>query len=280
MTTTSGLPASSISGPDPGAGAGRRRSGRSRSRSRSALRLGVGDRLGDDLQPPDLAAPASPSSGRSCRSRSRGRRRARCRSGRRTRRRPRRGARPSRCWSGRRRRGRSPAAARRAPRAGAPRRARRSARRCRPSRPRSRCGGRPAASGSCAAEVTRRVWIWPVRRPSRTTRLRRTPLARAAVVGGDRLEPGPVADRVAGRVAGLGGEQAVLDADDQVPAAAGVEAEDRLVRRARRRSTRACCGSATARPPARSPPARSRRGRRSGAAPRRPARACGSSWRS
>ena len=53
----------------------------------------------------------------------------------------------------------------------------------------------------------------------------------AAVEGGDRLQPRPVADRVAGGVAGLGGELAVVDVDDQVPAAAGVEAEDRARRR-------------------------------------------------
>ena len=50
----------------------------------------------------------------------------------------------------------------------------------------------------------------------------------AAVVGRDRLQLRPVADLVAGGVAGLGGELAVVDVDDQVPAAAGVEAEDRL----------------------------------------------------
>ena len=42
--------------------------------------LGVGDRLGDALEPPDLAGAARRARGRSCRSRSRGRRRARCRS--------------------------------------------------------------------------------------------------------------------------------------------------------------------------------------------------------
>ena len=52
--------------------------------------------------------------------------------------------------------------------------------------------------------------------------------AGAGVVGGDVFGPRPFADRVAGRVAGLGGEVAVLDVDDQVPAAAGVEAERRL----------------------------------------------------
>ena len=100
-------------------------------------------------------------------------------------------------------------------------------------------------------------------------------LAAALVVGGDRLAAGPVADLVAGGVAGLGGEPAVLDADDPVPAAAGVEAERRLAVRPRRRSTRACCGSATARAPARSARARTARGRRSAPAPRRPVPPCG-----
>ena len=53
------------------------------------------------------------------------------------------------------------------------------------------------------------------------------------VVGGDRARAGPFADPVAGGVAGFGGELAVLDVDDQVPAAAGVEAERRLAALAR-----------------------------------------------
>src|SRR5207253_1986304 len=52
--------------------------------------------------------------------------------------------------------------------------------------------------------------------------------AGAGVVGGDRLRPGPVANGVPCLVAGLARQVAVLDADDQVPAAAGVEAERRL----------------------------------------------------
>ena len=97
----------------------------------------------------------------------------------------------------------------------------------------------------------------------------------APVVGRDRLAPGPVAHLVAGRVARLGGEHAVLDARRSGPSARGRGSRGSARRRSRRRSTRACCGSATARRPARSPPARSRRGRRSGAGPRRPGRACG-----
>ena len=52
--------------------------------------------------------------------------------------------------------------------------------------------------------------------------------ALAAVVGRSSLQPRPVAHLVAGGVAGLGGEVAVVDVDDQVPAPAGVEAEHRL----------------------------------------------------
>ncbi len=282
MTTTSGLPGLLQQRPHPGAGVAGDEAGVGDPVA-LGVALRVGDRLGDDLQPPDLARPA------------RHRQPDRAdpavevedalarRSSRRTRRRPRRAARPSRCWSGRRRRATSPA---RSPQSS-------SRSRSSPSTPvgpsvppespsitvwRS-TGGR----GKWAGAVTRRVWTCPVRRPSRTTRLRRTPCSGAAVVGRDRLAPRPFAHLVARRVAALGGQQAVLDVDDQVPAAARVEAEDRrraLARprprpRARRRSTRACCGSATARPPARSPPARSRRGRRSAAAPRRPAPACG-----
>ena len=136
-------------------------------------------------------------------------------------------------------------AGRRAPRSGARRRARRSARRCRPPGPsitvcRS-TGGRGISSG----EVTRRVWTWPVRRPSRTTRLRSDAGLRAAVVGGRARVVRPVADRVAGRVVGLRGELAVVDVDDLGPAAAAVEAERELARALAEASTRACCGSAT-----------------------------------
>src|SRR5215213_5211 len=53
-------------------------------------------------------------------------------------------------------------------------------------------------------------------------------LAGALVVGGNRLPAGPVANLVAGRVAGFRGELAVLDVDDAVPAAAGMEAERRI----------------------------------------------------
>ncbi len=79
----------------------------------------------------------------------------------------------------------------------------------------------------------------------------------------------------------LGGEQAVVHRHDLVPAAGRVEAAARARRRARRRtSTRACCGSATARRRARSARARSPRACRSAPAPRAPASALISSWRS
>ena len=39
-----------------------------------------------------------------------------------------------------------------------------------------RADGRESDLVKLAADVTRRVWTWPVRLPSRTTRLRRTPL--------------------------------------------------------------------------------------------------------
>ena len=77
---------------------------------------------------------------------------------------------------------------------------------------------------------------------------------------------------LARRVARLGGEQAVGDLDDLVPAAWGVEAAHELSVPGRRRtSTRACCGSATARRRARSARACTRPAGRSGAARRRPA---------
>ena len=145
---------------------------------------------------------------------------------------------------------RSPARGRRAPRAAAPRRARRSARRCRPSRPRSRCAGRPGGLGKRAGEVTSRVWIWPVRRPSRTTRLRRTPpRARGRRRGSPSAAPsrGPRCGRRCRR-SEASRQSSTSTIRSQRPRA--WKPSDRLARRARRRSTRACCGSATARPPA------------------------------
>jgi len=51
--------------------------------------------------------------------------------------------------------------------------------------------------------------------------------AGAAVVGVDRFLARPLAHLVAGRVASLRGELAIIDVDDQVPASAGMEAECR-----------------------------------------------------
>ena len=137
------------------------------------------------------------------------------------------------------------------------------------SGPRRSARRRPA----CPGEVTRRTWNSPVRRPSRTTRLRRKPRCsrrsqaprpwRAAL--GER--------RLAQLVAALGGELAVGHREDPVEAAGGVEAAHELARRRRSRtSTRACCGSATARRRGRSARARSPRAARCGSAPPRPAR--------
>ena len=50
----------------------------------------------------------------------------------------------------------------------------------------------------------------------------------APVVGGDRLQPGPIAHRVSSRVAKLGGQPAVLNVDDHIPAPASMEAERQL----------------------------------------------------
>ena len=84
---------------------------------------------------------------------------------------------------------------------------RRAARSRRPGSSRRRCR-RASTAGSFAAvdgrrpgprvssspgAVTRRTWSWPVRRPSRTTRLRSKSLAGAAIVGGQPGVAAPVA---------------------------------------------------------------------------------------
>ena len=76
--------------------------------------------------------------------------------------------------------------------------------------------------------VTTRAWTWPVRRPSRTTRLRSTPVPRLAVPRGETLLAAPRLDRLADLVDALGGEDVVLHVVDQVPAAGVVEAEHEL----------------------------------------------------
>ena len=87
----------------------------------------------------------------------------------------------------------------------APRSASRTSRR---SRPRDQ----PSAS-SVPGEVTRRTWNWPVRRPSRMTRLRRKPRwvrrSQAQALARQKVE-----HLLAGGVAALGGEQVVVDRHD------------------------------------------------------------------
>ena len=75
-TMTSGGPASSISGRTPSR-ASAADEGRVVDRVRGGVLLGVGDRVGDALQPPDLAGASGRSRARSSRCRRRGRRRAR-----------------------------------------------------------------------------------------------------------------------------------------------------------------------------------------------------------
>ena len=247
---------------------------------------------------------AGRASARSSRSRSRGRRRAPSPRAPRTRRRARTAARPSRCSSGRRPRRRSAGRARRGARAASPR-----PRRARSRRPRSSRRGCPSATtarrrgsrrarwlSAAASEpassspslVTMRTCSWPVRRPSRTTRLRRRarPSGAGPMRSSRRCPPrrpaGPAPERrprshavslcaapaereLAREVAALGGEQAVVHREHPVAPGGRVKAADELARRRRRRrrSTRACCGSATARRPGRSPAARSPRAGRS-----------------
>ncbi len=138
-------------------------------------------------------------------------------------------------------------AARRAPRAGAPRRARRSGRRCRRSRPRSPCAGRPGACGKRAGEVTRRVWIWPVRRPSRTTRLRRTPSSVRAGRRRGSTPAGPSRGPRCGPRCRARRRAGSRRRRRSGPSGRGRGSRGSARPRARRRSTRACCGSATAR---------------------------------
>ena len=102
------------------------------------------------------------------------------------------------------------------------------------------------------------------------------PVAGRRVVGGDPLRTGPGADRVARLVVGLARRAGSRRRRRPPPSSRGDESRaPRRRRSGRRTSTRACCGSATARPRARSARARSRRGARSAAARRRPAPACG-----
>ena len=91
---------------------------------------------------------------------------------------------------------------------------------CRRGRPRR------ASTSISPGPVTRRTSISPVRRPSRTTRLRSSPVCVAAVEGVEALRARPGEHGLARLVAALGGEQAVRDADDLLPRAGRVEAAD------------------------------------------------------
>ena len=188
--------------------------------------LGVDDRVGDVLDPPDLAGVGGHAQADRADPAVEVEEPLARRRGRRTRARPRRGARPSRCWSAGRRRGRRAGRARRAARAGTPRRGRRSAPSCPPESPPTTVCRSTGGSGISASEVTRRVCSWPGAAALADDQVaQHAGRASAAVVGGQAARRRPLADRVAGGVVGLGGEQAVVDVDDRVPAPAGVEAE-------------------------------------------------------
>ena len=92
-----------------------------------------------------------------------------------------------------------------------------------PSAPRRRSSA--SASRSPGATYEPHLEL-PVRRPSRTTRLRSMPSPRAAVVRAQALRARPRQHLLARRVAALGGEQAVVDRHDLVPPAGRVEAAD------------------------------------------------------
>ena len=262
MTTTSGLPAFSTSGRTPV----RALPGMKWAFSiplRLGVALGVGDRLGDDLQPPDLAGAAGH-------------------------RQPDRAdpaveveeplaaAQPGELGGDRVEAlghlgvgleegavGDLQLAARRAPRAGAPRRARRSARRCRPSRPRSPCGGRPGAWRSWAGGGDEPGLDLAGAPALADDEVAQDALALAPVVGGDRSPAAPSRGPRCGRRCRPRRRAGSPRRRRSGPSGRGRGSRGSARRRPRRRSTRACCGSATARRPGRSPPARSRRGRRS-----------------
>ncbi len=138
----------------------------------------------------------------------------------------------------------------------------------RPSAPTA--SARPVGS-SGASEVTRRTCSSPVRRPSRTTRLRSRPSCVRRSQARRPAVAAPGEHRLARRVAALGDEQAVRQRDDPLPRAGRVEAADEPAVVACRRRTRPCCGSATPARRGRSARARSRRACRCAAARRRPA---------
>ena len=153
------------------------------------------------------------------------------------------------------------------------------------SRPARRCAStiRPSQS-TAAARLALSRSPGPV--TSRTCSCARAPALahdevaqQARCACGGRSPAGPARDTrratcSRASVGALGRQQAVGDRHDVVPRARRVEAADqRAVRRPCRTSTRACCGSATARRRGRCRRARSPRGGRSASARRAPARA-------
>ena len=204
----------------------------------------------------------------------------------------RRGARPSRCWSGRRRRARCGSAGPRAPPRAWPRplsdlrlAAARGLGHALGARPQERVGRRRGGQLVDAEVepglVTTRAWSWPVRRPSRTTRLRSRP------VWSRRSQAARPSSRhqafTASRSSSTRSEarMSLAHVVDQVPAAGAVEAEHELARRRpRRTSTRACCGSGAARRRARSARPAGPRSRRCARARRATCASFSSSWRS
>ena len=189
------------------------------------------------------------------------------RSAARSRRRSRTAARPSRCWSGRTPRARSGAAARRAPRRGAPRRqhpglAARAPPESGPRRTRVQVDRRARDRGRRGDEPHLDLPGPPALAHDEVAQ-QADPRRGGRMPAAPRCAP---TSRTTLRTALLRSEASRQSStsSDAVPAPAGVEAEHEPLRRAPRTSTRACCGSATARSPARSARARTPRGRRSG----------------
>ena len=90
-----------------------------------------------------------------------------------------------------------------------------------------------AASAKCAARkspglVTSRAWSWPVRRPSRTTRLRRKPACVSRSYADSPSLSHQSRTRARSVVDRRRGEHVLVDVDDLAPAARRVEAEHEL----------------------------------------------------
>ena len=259
MTTTSGLPASSISGRMPSrASAARKRA--LRDPVELGVRLGVGDRLGDGLDPPDLAGvgghaqadradPAveveEPLAGAEARVLARDRVEQLGRLGV--------GLQEGEGGDAELEPAEALAQVLLAER-------RRSVPRCSPDCAATTVCRSVGGSGISASEVTRRVWICPVRRPSRTIEVAQHP--DAAVEAGSPREPSR------GRRCGprcspprRGGSRRRRRSRPSARGR-GSRARERPRRAPPRTSTRACCGSATRRRRGRSPPAAGPRSRR------------------